>query len=139
MTVTEIERRLAELQARRQWPPTAATACAKTCPPRLTLRTAASARPVLLSVHEYVGGYLQALEQQLQQQGKEPEQARRQAREMAILHFRATAQMWAGFSQQAVARRVSTASGNVCPARRGHGTHADLHRALPLTPARHRR
>jgi hypothetical protein len=26
------------------------------------------------------------------------------------------------------------ASGTVCPARRGHGTHADLHRALPVDP-----
>jgi hypothetical protein len=57
---------------------------------------------VLLSAHEYMGGYLTALEGQLEQQGKGPEQARREAREMAMLHFRTEAQMWSvRFGQQA--------------------------------------
>lgn len=50
---------------------------------------------VLLSAHDYVGGRLTAMERVLAEQGKEPEQARREAREAAMLQFRATAQMWA--------------------------------------------
>jgi len=37
-------------------------------------------------------------------------------------------------SRAASPRTASAASGNVCPARRGHGSHADLDRALPVDP-----
>lgn len=56
---------------------------------------------ILVFMHEYVAGYVAAVERTLGQQGKEPEEVRREAREMAMVHFRVTAQMWPpGFGQQ---------------------------------------
>ena len=49
---------------------------------------------VLLFTHEYVGGTITATERVLEQGGMEPEQAHREAPEIAMLQFRVAAEMW---------------------------------------------